>query len=173
MRLKAEGFASGKISLQAELVRLAVRPGAEIEDAAVAQRIEILCGDLRAAIVIDGNVILRAVLHVFTDENGRNLARQHVELRIGFMPDGDHEYPVHLTAHQQREDVLFKIRIVRGVADHQIVTAIAGIDFQVPRQLAEEGVCQAGNDEAQDVGAALDHGARNRVRGIAHFLAQL
>ena len=89
------------------------------------------------------------------------------------MADGDHDHAVHLPADEEGEDLQLQIVVVGGIADHQIEAAVAGIDLQVSRQLAHERVVQAGHDQTEDIGAALDHGARDGIGGIPHLLADL
>ena len=89
------------------------------------------------------------------------------------MAHGDHDDPVHLTADQEGEDLLLQVVVVGGVADHEGVAPVPGVDLQMPREFAHEGVVQAGHDEPQHVGAPLDHGPGHGVGGVAHLLAEL
>ena len=89
------------------------------------------------------------------------------------MADRDHDHAVHLPADEEGEDLQLQIVVVGGIADHQVVAAVAGIDLQVGRQLTHERVVQAGHDQAEDVRTALDHRTGDGIRRIAHLLADL
>ena len=152
---------------------LAVGPGAKVQDAPMAQGVEVFRSDLHAPMIIHRNIVLRIILHVLADEHRRYLAGQGVQGLVGFVPHGDHDDPIHLAADQKGEDLLLQVVIVRGVADHQIIAPGTSIYLQVGRELAHKGVVQAGHDEPQHVGAPLDHGPGHGVGGVAHLLAEL
>ena len=152
---------------------LAVGPGAKVQDAPMAQGVEVFRSDLHAPMIIHRNIVLRIILHVLADEHRRYLAGQGVQGLVGFVPHGDHDDPIHLAADQKGEDLLLQVVIVRGVADHQIIAPGTSIYLQVGRELAHKGVVETWDDESHDFGMPFDHGTSHRVGGIPHLLAQL
>lgn len=86
---------------------------------------------------------------------------------------GDDEDAVYLSAQQQLYHRLFLPQIRAGVAEHDVIAVGAGADLRMVSQLRHELVVHRRHHQTDQVGALGDHGAGDKVGGIAHFVAQL
>ena len=163
----------GGIALCAELVSRAASPAPKVKDLPVAQFVEVFNAHLCAAEIIHGYIALRHLAQVLADEHRRDPAEIRVQLFVALHACGRKKDPVDLPSDHQFKKLALQLRIPGRIAQNDIISPGTGLPVDVICQLRHEGVIHAGDDQPQQFGAFLDHGASDCVYRIVHLLADL